>query len=228
MCACTCCKCVSCKTAYSPRCSSSISAAMQYSSESLKQQPELPYTHTGKLTNTHTTAVKCHANTFYRPPLTSLIRTLHFKVEAEKKEKETDLLTRFNSSQYNGGIVSRKIFYFCSFFFSFLIQRSLFFCGVLFVNSLFSSQGDNVVYSRAGLTASCYPSSGFVCTLFNYHLENNKLKWVLAATEGVFSCFLLYSAQNQEKNMTGCRKLTIRRQCSLFPPKSAGDKLVSR
>lgn len=91
MCACTCCKCVSSKTAYSPRHSSSISAAMQYSSESLKQQPELPYTHTGKLTNTHTTAVKCHANTFYRPPLTSLIRTLHFKVEAEKKKKRKQI-----------------------------------------------------------------------------------------------------------------------------------------
>ena len=36
--------------------------------------------HTQKLVNTHTAAVKCHTNTFYQPPLTSLIRTVHIKV----------------------------------------------------------------------------------------------------------------------------------------------------
>lgn len=83
-------------------------------------------THTQKLTNTHTTAVKCHTNTFYRPPLTSLIRTLHLKVG---EKKETDLLTRYNTDLYNGGIACRsRQTDFVPLAFSFLFgNRSLFF-----------------------------------------------------------------------------------------------------
>ena len=57
-------------------------------SEWLKQQPRLPCTHTRKVRSTHTTAVKRCTNTFYRPPLTSLIRTLHLKVRGGRKRKQ--------------------------------------------------------------------------------------------------------------------------------------------
>lgn len=101
-----------------PCCYISISVAMQYSSLSHSDSSPSLLIHTHKLRNTHTTAVKCCTNTFYRPPLTSLIRTLHLKVGGGKKRKQICLqgLTLAGTMEASLAAVGRHILFSCGFF----------------------------------------------------------------------------------------------------------------
>lgn len=138
---------------------------MQYSSESLKQQPELTYTRTEKHTSAHPTAVKCHTNTFYRPPLTSLITTLNLKV-GEKKGKQIRSQCSLTDSR------QAQILCACMWFFLFFFAKRppLFLCwtilcGIHHVNNrLAFTEGHQDGVKHAEIHIISHIASSFFCT----------------------------------------------------------------